>query len=121
MNRAKSRAEQEARSVPFSGLDAADEDPSLRDLAAQFGPDGRWLSPTRSWEQDTPEKLLLLRETRSVLQEGMERLPSAPRGAQLRCCFQVRNRSSSWASTSWGSGSSGSLPSVFIVARICRR
>lgn len=78
-NRAKSRAEREARSLPFSSLDSPDDGSSIGDLAAQFGPDGRWLSPTQEWEQDTPEKLLLLHETRAVLQQGIEGLPPAQR------------------------------------------
>lgn len=78
-NRAKSRAEREARSLPFSCLDASDTGSSIGDLAAQFGPDGRWLSPAREWAQDTPEKLLLSHETHSVLLQGIENLPPAQR------------------------------------------
>jgi RNA polymerase sigma-70 factor (ECF subfamily) len=78
-NRAKSRAEREARSLPFSCFDSAEDDSSIGDMAAQFGPNGRWLSPTQEWEQDTPEKLLLSHETRTALQQGIDRLPPAQR------------------------------------------
>lgn len=78
-NRAKSRAEREARSLPFSSLDSPEDGSPIGALAGQFGPNGRWLSPTQEWEQDTPEKLLLTHETRAALQQGIDRLPTAQR------------------------------------------
>lgn len=78
-NRAKSRAEREARSIPFSSLDAAGDDSLPGELACQFGQNGHWLSPLAKWEQDTPEKLLLSHELRSLLQQGIEQLPPTQR------------------------------------------
>jgi len=78
-NRAKSRAVREARSLPFSCLDLAEDEPLPNELAAQFGPNGHWRSPTEEWEQDTPEKLLLSHELRSVLRLGIEQLPPSQR------------------------------------------
>jgi RNA polymerase sigma-70 factor (ECF subfamily) len=82
-NIAKTRAQRERRSVPFSSLaDPAAEgaEPSV-DPDRFFGPDGRhpggWeLAPT-PW--DVPEESLLSGEARDLILEQIEKLPPAQR------------------------------------------
>lgn len=82
-NRAKSCAQQEARSVPFSTFDSPDGDVDRTSLADLFTPEGRWRSPTQEWDHKTPEKLLLSTETQRVLQNGIQTLPAAQRAVLL--------------------------------------
>ena len=70
-NRAKTRGEREARSVPFSAMGDADE----RDEPAELTP-GLW----QSWEGD-PEERLLADEARQVILATIETLPDAQRAA----------------------------------------
>jgi RNA polymerase sigma-70 factor (ECF subfamily) len=80
-NRAKTRGERDARSLPFSALagagDEADE-PSV-DPDRFLGPDsphpGAWAAPPRAW----PEDRILERETLGVIQMAIEELPDAQR------------------------------------------
>lgn len=78
-NRAKTRAEREARSLPFSCMEFDEGEPLPRELASQFGPNDHWRSPIGEWEQGTPEKLLLSHELRVVLQKGIAQLPPSQR------------------------------------------
>ncbi len=75
INRARTRAAREARSVPFSALES-DEGPAVDPEA--FGPDGRWRSAPARLEAD-PEASLLGRELRSHLLDAVERLAPAQR------------------------------------------
>ncbi len=77
INRAKTRAERERRTVPFSSLDSADEsDPE----GNSFSPDGHWANPVRrSWDEDSPEQLLLRGEMRRAIQAALEGLPPQQR------------------------------------------
>jgi RNA polymerase sigma-70 factor (ECF subfamily) len=77
MNTAKTRAQREARSIPFSAAAGADE-PSV-DPDRFLGPDQRWpggwaLGPT---EWPTPEEELLSGETREVIMRAIDELPEA--------------------------------------------
>jgi RNA polymerase sigma-70 factor (ECF subfamily) len=77
MNTAKTRAQREARSIPFSAAVRADE-PAV-DPDRFLGPDQRWpggwaLGPT-DWP--TPEDQLLRGETREVILDAIEQLPEA--------------------------------------------
>jgi RNA polymerase sigma-70 factor, ECF subfamily len=69
-NRAKTRGEREARTIPFSAL--GEPEPAV-------GPDrfdhGEWASPPAEW----PEERLLAEETQRVIDEAIERLPAAQR------------------------------------------
>jgi RNA polymerase sigma-70 factor (ECF subfamily) len=82
-NRAKTRGEREARSVPFSALAAAEEleGPSV-DPARFRGRDelfyGHWSSPPRPWT-DVPQERLLARETRERIAAAIKDLPPAQR------------------------------------------
>ncbi len=84
-NRARTRGQREARSVPFSALwSPADdgEEPSVE--PERFQPTegaaypGHWASPLRRWD-GSPEEWLLSRETRSAVQHAIERLAPAQR------------------------------------------
>ncbi len=75
INRARTRAAREARSVPFSALES-DEGPAVDPDA--FGADGRWRSAPARLETD-PEASLLSDELRTHLLEAVERLAPAQR------------------------------------------
>jgi RNA polymerase sigma-70 factor (ECF subfamily) len=83
-NRAKTRGEREARSVPFSSLAAADvsgDDPSVDPRRFQ-GPNdkypGGWAAPPASWET-LPDERLMSQETLRRVAEAIELLPPAQR------------------------------------------
>jgi RNA polymerase sigma-70 factor, ECF subfamily len=80
-NRAKTRGQREARSLPFSSLAAAEAEagePSV-DPDRFFGPDqpqpGAWAVPPEAW----PEDRALARETLGIVQSSIESLPEAQR------------------------------------------
>jgi RNA polymerase sigma-70 factor (ECF subfamily) len=79
-NTAKTRAEREGRSTPFSSFetDAADDEPSL-DPSRFQNPrfPGGWTSFPEPW--DLPEERLLAAETREAIRAAIERLPDAQR------------------------------------------
>ena len=73
-NRARTRGEREARSVPLSSLEA-DGEPSV-DPDRFFGPDhprypGGWAAPPEPW----PEEALLAEETLEQVRAAIEKLP----------------------------------------------
>jgi RNA polymerase sigma-70 factor (ECF subfamily) len=74
VNRARTRAKREARSVPFSALDAED----LSVFEPGFGPDGRWVSAPDRLDAD-PETKLLSRELREHLLRAVDELAPAQR------------------------------------------
>ena len=77
VNRARTRAEREARSIPFSALatDADREDaPAVED---RFGADERWSAPPRAWND--PERRLASLELRDELKAALEDLPARQR------------------------------------------
>jgi len=81
VNRAKTRAEREGRNVPFSAAgDPAHEpaepavDPERFLYAEHPEWPGHWLSPPVSWGP-SPEKLLLVEETRRHIQAAIKALP----------------------------------------------
>lgn len=75
VNRARTRASRDARSVPFSALES--DDRAAVDPEA-FGGDGRWRSAPPRLDAD-PEASLLSEELRSHLVEAVERLAPAQR------------------------------------------
>jgi len=75
VNRARSRAVGDARSVPFSALEA-DDRPAVEPAA--FGADGRWTSAPPRLDTD-PETSLLRGELREQLLGAVERLAPAQR------------------------------------------
>jgi RNA polymerase sigma-70 factor, ECF subfamily len=79
-NRAKTRGERDGRMVPFSSLAGAgtDDEPAVdpdRFLGLDSAEPGVWAAPPRAWPQDR----VLAKETLSVIQMAIEKLPEAQR------------------------------------------
>ena len=81
VNTAKTRAQREGRTVPFSSLDEPARVPEAAVEPERFLPDddarrpGGWLSPPR----ELPEDRLLAAETREVIAAAIEQLPASQR------------------------------------------
>jgi RNA polymerase sigma-70 factor, ECF subfamily len=77
VNTAKTRAQRESRSIPFSAA-AGDDEPSV-DPDRFLGPDhrfpGGWMMGPSEWQ--TPEEELLQGETRDAILQAIEQLPAA--------------------------------------------
>jgi RNA polymerase sigma-70 factor (ECF subfamily) len=69
-NIAKTRAQREGRSVPFSSLES--DEPTVE--PERFSLTDHWAEPPRSW-QDLPEERLLAKETLTRVAEAIEALP----------------------------------------------
>lgn len=84
LNRAKTRAEREGRSIPFSSAfpeAAAGAEPAVDPRRFQGPGDpapGHWALPVRAWHR-TPEQMLLSKEVRSLLREAIAALPEGQR------------------------------------------
>ena len=85
MNRARTRASREARSVPCSSLgDPSDGSPEPAvDLGRFFPPDhpqwpGGWAAPPASWS-DIPEERFLAEETQVRVRAAIDALPASQR------------------------------------------
>lgn len=84
LNRARTRAAREGRSVSFAALggdDARDDEPAVepeRFFPAGHRLAGHWSAPPRSWET-VPEERLLAQETRAVIQRAIDALPHGQR------------------------------------------
>jgi RNA polymerase sigma-70 factor, ECF subfamily len=76
VNRARTHAVKDARSVPFSQLDHGDDRPAVDPEA--FGPKGGWASAPPRPETD-PEGQLLAAELRDGLLRAVDDLPEAQR------------------------------------------
>jgi len=81
-NTAKTRAEREGRSIPFSSLGGEVDEPSVSaDRFLDAGHPtwaGHWSSYPQSWA-DLPEHRLLSNETRRVAEKAMDALPATQR------------------------------------------
>ncbi len=83
-NRAKTRAQREVRSVPFSSLSEFNTDlPEPAVEPERFtGPDqqwpGKWISFPRIWDE-IPEERILSQETLTRIQEAIDTLPQGQR------------------------------------------
>ena len=77
-NVAKTRAEREGRSVPFSSLAGDGEDAPAVIGEERFRPDGTWGVPPNSWE-GMPEDRLMSKEVRAIASEAIGSLPEAQR------------------------------------------
>jgi RNA polymerase sigma-70 factor, ECF subfamily len=80
-NCAKTRAQREARSIPFSSLpdfDADDSSESTVDPDRFQEPGGHWVSFPRSWDE-IPEERLLSQETRTYISRAIDALPPQQR------------------------------------------
>jgi len=78
VNKARSRAEREGRSVPFSALGPAEgDDPAVG--ADRFAADGHWREPVGVWRVEDPERLALGAETQAAIQAAIGLLPEGQR------------------------------------------
>jgi RNA polymerase sigma-70 factor (ECF subfamily) len=79
-NCAKTRAQREGRTVPFSSLadlQEDDDEPSVepeRFSASEMGRTGHWLASPRRWDE-IPEERLLSQETQTQLRKAIQVLP----------------------------------------------
>ena len=77
-NTAKTRGEREGRSIPFSALEGAGDEPAVE--PERFQAEGRWTghwaAPPSPW-RDVPESRLLGAETRQVVARAIADLPPA--------------------------------------------
>ena len=85
MNRAKTHAQREGRSIPFSSLPGADDEQTGAGVEAdRFFPlddpqsPGGWKSLPQSWDE-IPEERLLSLETRDHIEQAIQALPPAQR------------------------------------------
>ena len=90
MNRVRTQAQRERRSVPFSALadPVAEQEPAL-DPDRFLGADHpqwphHWARPPESWG-DSPEERLLSIEVRAEIQRAIEALPPGPREVITLC------------------------------------
>ena len=74
-NTAKTRAQREGRTVPFSSLATGEGPPEPAVELERFTRAGYWISPPDSW----PEERLLSAEMRSVVEHAIADLPAAQR------------------------------------------
>jgi RNA polymerase sigma-70 factor (ECF subfamily) len=77
LNRARTRAGRERRSVPLSAL-AAGEEGTVVD-PERFGPGGMWAVPPAAWPAETPEELVHRQEVLQHLAAALETLPASQR------------------------------------------
>ncbi len=78
VNRARTKGEREARSVPVSALGSGDDTESAVD-PGRFDDRGMWSAPPDKWDANTPEKLLLEREAIAELEIAIRELPERQR------------------------------------------
>jgi RNA polymerase sigma-70 factor (ECF subfamily) len=80
-NRAQTRGEREARSIPFSSLKApqaeSDFEPAID--PSRFDARGMWAEPPPLWTNAQPENLLAQRETMELIQRAIAELPENQR------------------------------------------
>jgi RNA polymerase sigma-70 factor (ECF subfamily) len=77
INKARTRAVREGRSLPFSAL--AEGDGSGQEPAAAFDHGGGWRTPPEPWSEEDPERLAMGAQTRAVIEAEISRLPDAQR------------------------------------------
>lgn len=85
-NRARTRGVKESRSVPFSAMTDIDAPFEPAVDPSRFAPSGRWSAPPQRWDDDTPEKRLLSRETLGKLEVALLALPE-----NLRAVVMLRD------------------------------
>lgn len=81
VNRARTRATRESRTVAFAelGLDADEVEAGVAVERDRFTPSGKWARPPAAWDVDTPEEILLRQETLAVVETTVEELPPRQR------------------------------------------
>jgi RNA polymerase sigma-70 factor (ECF subfamily) len=79
INQARTRAQREARSLPFSALARPDEDEDGPAVDPErFQPNGAWASPPADW-RELPEERLLASETLAAVRAAADALPPRQR------------------------------------------
>lgn len=78
VNKARTRAAREGRSLPFSALLEADGAEG-RAGTAPFDEAGRWRTPPEAWSEEDPERLAVGTQTRGIIEAEISRLPEAQR------------------------------------------
>ena len=77
-NRAKTRGEREARSVPFSMIEPEEDvDPAVP--ADRFRPNEMWAHPPADWDDGTPERLLGDKQAVARVMQIVDGLPERQR------------------------------------------
>jgi RNA polymerase sigma-70 factor (ECF subfamily) len=79
VNRSRTRAVRDGRSLPFSALAASDGAEVHPVGADAFDQAGGWRTPPESWSEEDPERLAMGAQTRAVLEAEISRLPEAQR------------------------------------------
>jgi RNA polymerase sigma-70 factor (ECF subfamily) len=79
VNRARTRAVREGRSLPFSALARGDEADERDVVSEPFDPGGGWREPPGTWAEESPERLTMNVETRAVIEAAISGLPPAQR------------------------------------------
>ncbi len=79
VNRARTRGQREARSIPFSALGKEGERGEPAVDPDRFTPKGMWSQPPERWDSDTPEELLMRRQAMGVIQATLQELPENQR------------------------------------------
>ncbi|WNG56436.1 RNA polymerase sigma factor [Archangium gephyra] len=77
LNRARSRAAKEGRSLPFSALGPAEEGPV--EEPERFTATGMWAVPPSPWGVESPEALVLRGEAMECIEEVLAQLPANQR------------------------------------------
>jgi RNA polymerase sigma-70 factor (ECF subfamily) len=78
INQARTRAQREARSVPFSALAGADDDGGPAVDPDRFNAAGGWARPPADW-RELPEERLLATETLAAVRAAADALPRRQR------------------------------------------
>jgi RNA polymerase sigma-70 factor (ECF subfamily) len=79
VNKARTRAVREGRSLPFSALAGPDDAEGPGDLPDRFDGEGGWRGPPGAWSEDDPEQLAQAAETRVTIEAAIAALPEAQR------------------------------------------
>lgn len=81
VNRAKTRAVREGRSLPVSALGdgSGGADPEVSPVEGRFDANGKWSDPPVPWEAENPEELLARSEAATALSAAIAELPPSYR------------------------------------------
>jgi RNA polymerase sigma-70 factor, ECF subfamily len=78
VNKARTRAVRERRTVPFSSLASPSDDGPAVD-PERFDERDAWRDPPGRWSEENPERLALGTETRAAIEAAIEELPEGQR------------------------------------------
>lgn len=78
-NRAKTRGVRERKVIPFADLGSTGAENDDAGDAERFTESGGWATPPDRWGDETPETILLARETGLVVQAAVDALPAVQR------------------------------------------